>query len=93
MAKFVVGEVCLRGLELALLAFRFSFDSSSSDPLLVALLSVEAVWLEGSCHSIVAGLVFDSSSTSVVSGSCSAGRVLVAGLVVDELVGCLCSLS
>ena len=44
MAKFVVGEVCLRGLELALLEFRFSFDLSSSDLLLVDLSSVETAW-------------------------------------------------
>ena len=86
MAKFVVGGFCFCGLELDSLAFRFSFGLSSSNPLLVESLSVEAAWLEGSCHTLMDGLVLDSSSTSVVSGSCSAGSVLVTGLVVEELV-------
>ena len=52
--------------------------------LLVDSLSVEATWLEGSRHALVAGLVLNLSSTSVVSGSFLAGSVSVAGLVVEE---------
>ena len=68
------------------LCWRFGSVSSSSDPLLVDSSSVEAAWLEGSRQALVAGMAFDLSATSVVSGSCSAGSVLVDGLVVEELV-------
>ena len=57
------------------------------------LLSVEAAWLDGSWRALVAGLVFDLSSTSVVSESCSAGSVSVSGLVVEELVVVACAAS